>query len=1048
MKKDHKEFTAFGKGRIVRYHFRGYLLVLFCVCAFFPSVYSQNIKMSGIVLDKDNKPIAGASVMVKGMEMGISTDDNGSFTIAANIGSTLTVHALGYVNKEIKVESTVPLKIVLESVITNMEEVIVVGYGTQRKKDVTGSVVSVNEQALRDVPTANLQGALQGRAAGLEVQKSSSRPGAGAVIRIRGERSINGSNDPLLVLDGIPYEGGNINDINPDDVASVEILKDASATAIYGSRGSNGVLLITTKKGKNGPARVSYNGYVGINTVAKKYPVFNVEQYQALRDVSTWTAGYMPEEAAAMAAGHSTNWQNEMYENGMVTDNNLTVSGGANGSTYSLGGGFYKEKTVLPGQEFRRGSIRATIDTKIGNYIKIGLNTMNNITITNGSQFVNPMYPLLSLSPLMTPYDSSGNMVLSPTGNTDDRVSQYNPLLLKQNNNNWVDRIRRLRTFNTAYAEVQLAKGLKYRLNAGLDYRLQENDQFQSSDVAANPSYFRPKRGNTASVNNYEGWGYTLENVLTYDKTIKKHRFNITALYSYQEDHTHNTYVSKDSIDENFIQFYNLGQASSSNSVKPITSGGESSFALISYMARINYCFDDRFLLTATGRVDGSSRLAPGHKFHSYPAFSAGWNLINEKFMSHMRAVSALKLRVGYGQTSNQSINPYTSLGQVSTANNITSAGVKYNYGPTVVSGYNLNELPNANLDWEYTQTVNLGLDFGFINNRITGNIDYYNAKTSKILYGIVLPSTSGILNSYLTNIGKMSNHGLEFSLSSTNISSSSGFNWNTDLNLFFNRNKLLELTSGFSQNIASQLFIGQPLSAIYDYKKIGIWQTNEAEEAAKYGNMPGDIKLADLNGDGIIDPNNDRSVIGNSQAKWQGGLTNRFSYKGFDLSFVAYARIGGLLISQVHQPMAAYLTNLDGKRNGLLVDYWTSTNPTNEFPSPNSLSRTRPVGTDWTTLGYYSASFVRIRSINLGYRVEPEILQKMNIQSFRLYVSVQNPFVLYSPYMRAGGVDPEANGTGNQGISDPGNLSSRALTIGLNTPPTRSFSIGLNVSF
>ncbi|BAV08894.1 TonB-dependent receptor [Filimonas lacunae] len=1033
------------------------MLPLLLLC---PQVWAQQKKITGIVTNEKGEPLAGVPVQVKGVATGVNTNNAGNFTLNAAATDVLVITYIGYETLERLVGDASMVTIKLTPVAKDLDQVIVVGYGTQKKKDVTGSVVSVNETALREVPSANLQGALQGRAAGLEVQKVGTKPGAGAVIRIRGERSINGSNDPLLVLDGIPFEGGNLNDINPDDVSSVEILKDASATAIYGSRGSNGVILVSTKRGRTGEARVSYNGYYGITSVRTRYKLFNAQEYRAMRDMSTYASGYMPEELESIAKGRETDWQSLMYQNGYTTDHNMSVSGGANGSAWSLGGGYYKETTVLPGQDFKRYSLRATIDAKVGKRIKVGLNTLNTVSITNGSQFNDPMFPILSLSPLMPAYDSAGNIIKSPTGNTDDRATQYSPLLLKTNNNNWIDKIRRLRTFNSLFVEYQIIDGLKYRLNVGLDYRLQENDQFKSSDdTLGRPSYFRPKQGNTASVNNAEGWGYTIENVLTYEKTFaKKHRISFTGLYSVQEDHTHNTYVSKDSIDENFIQFYNLGQANASNAVKPVVSGGESSFALISYMGRINYAFDNRFLLTLTGRIDGSSRLAPGHKYHSYPAMSAGWIISNESFMKQFTWLSNLKLRAGYGQTSNQSINPYSSLGQVSTYNLIGNQGstgsvIKYNYGPTVVSGYNVTTLPNSNLDWEYTKTTNLGLDFGLLNNRITGTVDWYHAHTYKILYGITLPATSGITAQYLTNIGEMQNKGLEISVSSVNISSRKGFTWSTDLNIFLNRNKLLKLTDNFTQNIASQLFIGQPLSAIYDYTKLGVWQISEAAEAAKYNSQPGDVKLKDISGpngkpDGVVEANYDRSVIGSSQAKWQGGITNRFTYKGFDFSFVVYARFGGLLVSQVHQSLSSYLVNLNGIRSGIKVNYWTPDNPTNDFPTPAGLNRSRGVSTDWTTLGYYDASFVKLRSINLGYTFSAPGLKKIGAQSLRVYLTAQNPLVLYSPYMRMGGVDPEATGTGTQGVQDPGNLSSRALTIGATTPPTKTFMIGANLTF
>jgi len=1031
------------------------LLLLLAAPAF---LFAQQKTITGRVINESGLPVA-ASITIKGSSTGTSTAADGTFSIQAVPGAKVVISAVEYVTQEFTVGKGNEINATLVRTDKALNEVVVVGYGTQRKKDVTGSVVSIGEKALREVPVANLQQALQGRAAGLEVQKIGTRPGAGAVIRIRGERSLAGSNDPLIILDGIPYEGGNLNDINPDEVASIDILKDASATAIYGSRGSNGVILITTKKGKPGETKLSYNGYVGLVAVRNSYNVFNAQEYAAMRDLgNNASAPYMAEELAAKAKGVSTDWQDLMYKNGYVTDQNLSVSGGTTGgTTYSLGGGFYKETTVLPGQDFYRYSLRATIDTRVGKRLRLGLNTMNTFSITNGSQFNNPMFPIITLSPLMEPYDAAGNLVLSPTGNTTDRVTQYNPLFLKSNNGQWIDKVRRMRTFNTLYGEYQIAKGFKYRLNVGLDYRQQENDQFRSSDKALAPSYFRPKQGNTASVNNAEGWGYTLENILTYDKTIGKHKFNVTGLYSYQEDHTHNTSVSKDSIDEDFIQFYNLGQANASNNIKPTVGGSEIAFALESYMLRLNYSFNDKYLLTLTGRIDGSSKLAPGNKYHEYPAVSFGWNINQEKFMQQFTFLDNLKLRVGYGQVSNQSVQPYQSLGLVSPYNyngypSPSSPGgtIRYNYGPsTIVTGYNLVKLPNSNLDWEYTKTINAGIDFSFLKNRISGSIEWYKANTNKILYDLSLPVTSGVNGPFTTNIGEMENKGIEFTLSTVNVRSNSGFSWTTDLNLFANRNKLLKLEDGFKNDIGNQFFIGEPLSAIYDYNKLGIWQISEAAEAAKYGNQPGDIKLQDVNNDGKIDPNNDRKIIGSGQAKIQGGLTNRFTYKNFDFSFVMYARFGGILVSQLHQPFAAYTNLTDGVRNAIKTNYWTPTNPTNDFPIANFTSRARPITTDGSTLGYYDASFIKVRSINLGYTLSSKLINRMKIQSFRGYVAVQNPFVLYSPYMRkVGGVDPEATGTGNQGVQNPGNLSSRALTIGLNTPPTITVNVGFNVTF
>ena len=1015
------------------------VLLLILLLAISPTLlFAQNL-LKGKVLDEKNLPLPGAGIKLKLSGKSTVTTDDGSFSISAPANEkTLIVSFIGYPSQEIDIKAGVTVyNITLNQDSKNLNEVVVIGYGTQKRRDVTGSVVSLSGSAIKEVPVANIQQALQGRMAGVEVQSVGTRPGAGAQIRIRGERSINASNDPLFVVDGIPY-GGTLNDINPDDIASLDVLKDASATAIYGSRGANGVVLITTKRGIAGDTRVAFNSYYGVSKITRKYNVYDADQYKALRDYSIFNQDYLADEKQGITEGRNTDWQDLMYKDGYMTDNNLTISGGSEQSQFSVGGGYFKQTSSLPGQDFTRASMKATGDFKIGKYVKAGFNNLTNYSITNGSQFGLNVFPLLTLSPLSSPYNPDGSVNKKPAGNLDDLNTTYSPLMLLTNNNQWVDRVRRFRTFNSIYGEVQILEGLKYRLNVGLDFNQEEGAQFRGTD-----SYFRPALGNTAAVNNGTGTKYSLDNILTYDKTFaKKHRVSVTALFGFEREQYHNTTVSKDSITADFVQWYNLGQSA----VGPVAilGGGESSATLMSMMLRANYIYNDKYMLTLTGRRDGSSRLGEGNKWKEYPAVSAGWSITNEEFMKELKVISNLKLRAGFGVTSNQAVPAYSTLGGVA------SNGVRYNYGPSSQIGYYVTKIVDPKLDWEYTRTTNLGLDFGILNNRISGSIDWYTAKTDKLLYGVPLPPTSGISEPYLTNIGNVNNKGLEVALSSQNITTSGGFSWGTDLNFYFNRNKLVALNGNTTQVTNAQLFVGQPLTAIFDYKKLGIWQTEEAGEAASYGSVPGQLKLEDHNGDGKISVD-DKYVIGNAQAKIQGGMTNRFSYKGFDFSFVVYARFGGTLISQVHQPLAGYLTINDGRRNQLAVDYWTPTNPTNAFPSPNVAGGliASPLTSDaWSTLGYYDASFIKVRSINFGYSFTSKLTEKLGAQKIKVYIAAQNPFILYSPYVKAGGLDPEATGTGNQGVADPGNISNRALTIGATLPATRSFLAGLNVTF
>lgn len=1037
-------------------------VLLLCLLQGLTAVAQERIKVTGRLTKEDGQPISYASVSVKGESgTGTTTNEDGYYTISVPANAVLVFSAVDYLAKEMSVGGQTTLNVLLKSADKSMGEIVVIGYGTQRKRDVTGAIVSVKESELREVPAANLQQALQGRAAGLEVQRTSNQPGGGAQIRIRGIRSISGSNDPLVVLDGIPYEG-TLNDINPDDVASIEVLKDASATAIYGSRGANGVLLVTTKRGKSGEARIAYNGYYGIGRVANNYPVYNATEYQAMRNMSPWGQGYMPDEQKGIANGTNTNWQDLMYGNSMRTDHNLSVSGGHNGSNWMLGGGFYKETTVMPGESFTRGTLRAAVDAKVGRKMKVGLTSQNSYSVAQGSQFVsgNALFRMVAMSPLISPYDSAGNITPTPWGNIDDvnGNGRYNPLYLNTDDPKWVDRVRRFRSFNSFYGEYEFIPGLKYRLNAGLNFDQQHNAQFQPADVPGDPSFFRAAQGNIASVQNGESWGYTLENLLIYDKVFKeKHKFNFTGLYSIQDGQSFNNYIQKDSIADNFVQFYNLALSTPVSSNNTTISGGEARSTLISYMGRVNYSFDNRYLFTLTYRRDGSSRLSAGNQWFDYWAGSVGWNIADEAFLRNVDNLNTLKLRLSYGTTSNQAVAPYQSLGLVNNSNGIGgSAGItRYNFGQSIVSGYNIITLPNPNLSWEFTNVFNAGIDYGFFDNRLSGSIEAYWSRTKDILYGINLPITSGVVGSYVTNIGEMENKGMEFSLSGLIVKpkTSGDFSFQADMNLFYNKNKLVRLNGSITQQPGNQLFVGHSMTALWDYKKLGIWQSAEALEAARFNSVPGQIKLEDRAGGPDGKPDGritvaDKYVWGDQDADLQGGLTLRFMYKGFDLSSVLYARFGGYLVSQVHQPFAGYLTIMDGRRNTLKVDYWTPNNASNWFPMPQP--QVSPISDAWPTLGYYDGSFIKLRSVNLGYTFNKSLLRHVGAQNLRLYFTVDNVGVLWSPFFRQTGIDPEGTGTGSQGVSNPGNIrggQNGAITIGLGTPPRTTFTFGVNVN-
>ncbi len=600
---------------------------------------------------------------------------------------------------------------------------------------------------------------------------------------------------------------------------------------------------------------------------------------------------------------------------------------------------------------------------------------------------------------------------------------------------------RRQSSFNSLYGEVKLYDGLKYRLNVGVDISDGKYNNYYGSNTS-----FRDGKASSAQVQNNDNLSYTIENLLTYDKTFaEKHRLGITAMYSVQEKESTSSRMDATNIPADYLQYNNFSLVDPLNISVPSSNNNYSKWGLISYMGRINYAYEDRYLVTISGRSDGSSRLAPGNQWHSYPAVALGWNIVNESFMKEQDVVTNLKLRAGYGQTSNTSVAPYSTLGGLS--------GAVYNFGSTGVKGYYVSSLPNTKLGWEYTTSTNLGVDFAFFKGRISGSVDAFLQQTHELLLGKSLPPSQGVPGSYMENIGSTQNKGLEVVLNGTIIRpQSDGFGWDVSANASIYRGEILELQDpSITQDIGNGWFVGQPLSSIYDYVKVGIWQLGEETEAATYGAKPGDMKLLDFAGatdedgnpiaDGKI-TDADRRVIGSSEPDFQGGFSSYWTFKGFDLSVVTYFRVGGMIASTVHMPNA-YFNRLDGRRNNLKVDYWTPENPTNDMPKPDKnidANRTN-------VLGYFDGSFLKVRSINFGYNFPGSITNRISKgMSLRLYGSVTDPFIFFSPYVNAGGVDPEPTGTGSG--TDAISLPTRTLTVGLTTPPTRKFIIGLNVKF
>jgi len=1030
---------------------------------------AADFEVTGKVTGETGDALPGASILIKGTTRGTSADENGNFRISVpDNGNTVLVFSLvGYASKEVVVGNGKIVNVALAPDHKVLEEVVVVGYGTQRKRDVTGSVVSVSESTLKEVPAPNLISQLKGRAAGVSIISNGSTPGSQGQIRIRGNRTLttsSGSSDgldgPLVVVDGIPF--GGLNDINPDDIVSLEVLKDASATAIYGSRGAGGVILVTTKRGKVGKPVFSYDGYHGETRIMGKFNVMNGAEYAQFKTdaakynrTSPGTSGYLltPKEQEALANGVSTDWQDLIYKPGFMSNHQLGMQGGVENTQYSLGLGYFNETGIIPNQNFQRFNLRATVDQRIGRNIRVGLNTLNTLTYQNTPGGGGVPGGLVRLTPLASPYNADGSVNMFPSEGSIDAAG-VSPLTILTKKDSYLGRTRSVRTFNSLYAEVTILPGLKYRFNAGLNFSQSNYNGYNGPLTYFNSATVQSS--STAEISNTEYWDVNLQHLLYYDKTFAdKHKLGFTALYEYTKNHSLGSRFTVTGVPADYIKTSNFSLASGQPVANSDFGNSFSETGLLSYMGRLNYSYDDRYLLTLTLRRDGSSTLSPGNQYFNYPAVGLGWNVIEEGFMKSIAFVSNLKLRGGWGISGNRNVGAYSTLGAL-------SAGY-YNFGTGTAGqqlAYTVTSLPASNLSWQSTSQVDIGIDFGFLNNRITGSVDWYHQKTKDILLSVPLPPSNGA-GSTLKNLGKTEGKGLEVAVTFEIARKPKGFNWSVDATYFFNREKITQLTTPQEKaNLGAGWFVGQPLSVIYDYKKLGIWQLSDAENGTLAKQVspvqyPGQIRVEDLNADGKIDAG-DRQILGNFQPKWEGGLTNRFSFRNFDASIVTYARMG-------MKVLVPYLTgNSTGsggfaffnqsRVNQVKVDYWTDTNPTNAFPAPDASSAVANFG---STLGYYDGSFIKCRSINLGYTFASDIIKKIGATSARIYVNLTNPFIIYSPLVKDNlAVDPEGNSYASgqstlnpQGASERG-APERQISVNLNNPPVRQFTVGVNLKF
>lgn len=995
-----------------------------------PVPAQDNLTVKGVVKSATGEPLPLVTVSVKGENNTVTTDDHGRYVLPLKKAkATLLFTYTGYTSQQHDVTAPATLDITLAATQANMESIVVIGYGTQKKRDLTGSVASVSAKDINAVAATNVVQAVQGRVAGMNISQDAWKPGAGSTVRIRGSRSITASNDPLYIIDGNPMSRGNvtINDINPSDIESIEILKDASATAIYGSRGANGVILITTKRGKAGKTTISYDGYEGIQKPLRTIDVWNAAEYaDYVRDAYRATGKYTsptpdrqqdqdlnqfnqdPYVLESVLMGYDDqgnydpskvrgfDWMDAVTQQGSIRSHQLSVRGGNDKTKTMISAGYFGNKGLIKGMDYTRYNIRVNLDHNINDWLKVSTSTV--LTRANEQAGSNLYVLARQTNPLASPWNADGELVLNP-GN--DPLA-LNPLL---DIDGIVNDSRKDRVISNTNLEAKIVDGLRFRMNFGYDYRTARDGSFQSTRSTA-----RAGKTPWARYGGNSGTDIILENLLFYDKTLwNDHRFGITLLQSIQTNRFETFATEAQGLPYETQEFYNLGSATEILS----TSSRLEKWQMLSLMARINYAFKGKYLLTLTGRRDGSSVLAQGRKYQFFPSAALAWRISDEQFMQDLSFVNELKLRTSYGKTGNAAIGPYQTQGSLSL--------LRYVWDENVMIGYAPGTMPNPYLSWETTAQADVGLDFSFFNNRISGTIEAYHSYTTGLLMPRKLPIASGFPE-VLTNVGKTRNKGIELTLSTVNFDTKGGFRWNTTVVFSRNKEAIVELVNGKEDDIGNNWFIGYPASNVfYDQKVIGVWQNNtkDMEEMAKFNAnghnfKPGTIRLADKNGDYKI-TTDDRYLLGSRRPDWTGGITNEFAYKGFDCSFQFYVSQGAMGIFDKG-------LQLNGRQNMVDIDYWTPDKPSDKYPMANA----GWLGPDYIFESYYQdVSYVRLRYVTLGYSLPAMVRSKLKTSSLRVYVSAQNPWL----HSKFDGLDPE----GAQGFE---------------TPSTKTFMIGINAAF
>ncbi|MFD2722036.1 SusC/RagA family TonB-linked outer membrane protein [Hymenobacter monticola] len=1010
-----------------------------------------DVPVSGRVTGPDGAGIPGVTVLVRGTTVGTSTNSDGAFNLTAPEGSTLVFSFVGYTTQTVVVTAANAgaVAVSLKEDAQKLSEVVVVGYGTQERGSVTGAISSVGAADIVRQPVPDVTQAIQGKVSGVTITSNGGAPGgaAGTSVRVRGITSA-GNNNPLYVVDGFPLPDGGDNQLNaisPNDIETIDILKDASATAIYGVRAANGVVIITTKRGKAGRTTVNLDGYRGVQVLARKLDLLNAQEYAVINNESRMAAGKpiaLDKLRDPAALGEGTDWQDLVFRQAKIQNYSLGATGGSDKARYALSGTYYQQDGIIVGTNFERFTLRANGDVQVGKMLKIGnsisLTHLSDRQITSNSGEYGAVQQLLRMPPTVQAYRPDGFWYQPDSEH--DNFTEENPLATSLRNNQKFTRNRAITTF---YAELEPLKGLKFRSNVGVDFIFDNFNSFapkapELAGYTTRPAYLTAGASATASY----APSYLIENTATYDHLFGgKHQVTFLVGQSAQEFNYSNVEAYRSQYTRNDLQVINAGPI---NTLVANAGTIDAARRLASYFGRLNYEFGGKYIFQAVVRYDGSSRFQPGEKFGFFPGASAGWRISEEEFLKGNHTISNLKLRVGYGQVGNE-----LNAGRFAYLYNI-NFGSSYPFGPD--GALNVGAAPirlaNGDLRWEKNNQTNIGLDFGFLDNRFEASIDLYSRNSPNLIAPVPVSLVSGTYQAVDRNAASAYNRGVDVSLTSHNFTGAEGaLNWSTTLNVSAFKTRLQSLGLGIPYNGAGYLSgsvvrydVGQPFGAFYGYVADGLIQSQEelnslnagavagsakADYYQQSGTGPGDIKFRDLNGDGTI-TDKDRAFIGNPNPNFSFGLTNTLSYKNFDLSFF----IQGVQGNDVYN-LNRYITEgaLYGTTNGTtrLLNRWTGAGTSNDVPraingDPNNNLR---VSSHYVEDG----SYVRLKNLTFGYTLPRNVMSRISASQIRVYFTAQN-LVTLTKYT---GYDPEVSASG--------------IDLGI-YPQTRVFMGGLNIGF